>query len=189
MVFKTRAGGYCCALLQYSCLEKTIAKAKTLTFFFFFFVMWSLLMHSAGVKFALFLQNCLLLLQKQFGHCTILQVVLWIRQWVQERRAGHSMLLIAAHSFILCLGLGFNLFFQGKAILWKSQAGLGNLLVFSHMVFNGTIGGINTLVIKDRDNAKIILGGRIREGRWVACIDFPNTPESFLQEVCQKRTL
>lgn len=36
MVFKTRAGGYCCALLQYSCLEKTIAKAKTLTFFFFF---------------------------------------------------------------------------------------------------------------------------------------------------------
>lgn len=61
--------------------------------------------------------------------------------------------------------------------------------MFSHMVFNGTIGGINTLVIKDRDNAKIILGGRIREGRWVACIDFPNTPESFLQEVCQKRTL
>lgn len=34
MVFKTRAGGYCCALLQYSCLEKTIAKAKALTFFF-----------------------------------------------------------------------------------------------------------------------------------------------------------
>lgn len=33
MVFKTRAGGYCCALLQYSSLEKTIAKAKTLTFF------------------------------------------------------------------------------------------------------------------------------------------------------------
>lgn len=58
--------------------------------------------------------------------------------------------------------------------------------MFSHMVFNGTIGGINTLVIKDRDNAKIILGGRIREGRRE---DFPNTPESFLQEVCQKRTL
>lgn len=33
MVFKTRAGGYCCALLQYSCLEKTTAKAKALTFF------------------------------------------------------------------------------------------------------------------------------------------------------------
>lgn len=96
---------------------------------FFFFVMWSLLMHSAGVKFALFLQNCLLLLQKQFGHCTILWVVLWIRQWVQEWRAGHSMLLIAAHSFILCLVLGFNLFFskerqfyegvrQGWGICW-----------------------------------------------------------------------
>lgn len=32
-VFKTRAGGYCCALLQCSSPEKTIAKAKTSTFF------------------------------------------------------------------------------------------------------------------------------------------------------------
>lgn len=60
MVFKTRAGGYCCALLQYSSLEKTIAKAKTLTSF----VMWFLLMHSAGVRFALFLQSSLLFLQE-----------------------------------------------------------------------------------------------------------------------------
>lgn len=40
------------------------------------------------------------------------------------------------------------------------------------MVYNGTIGGINALVITSRDNARIILGGRIREGRQK---DFPNT--------------
>lgn len=144
-------------------------------------VMRSLLMHSAGVKFALFLQNCLLFLQKQFGHCTILQVVLWLRQWVREGRAGHSMFLVAASSFIFCLGLGFSLFFQGR-----SQAGLENLWKFSYMVYNGTMGGINTLMIMSRNSAKIILGGRIREGRWE---DFPNTLKLFVQLVYQKNSV
>lgn len=119
MVFKTRAGGCCCALLQYSSLEKTIAKAETLTFL----VMWSLLMHSAGVKFALFLRNCLLFLQKYFGHWTILQVVLWLSQCVREGRAGHSMPLIAAPSFIFCLVWGFRVFFQGKSVLQAVKQG------------------------------------------------------------------
>lgn len=44
---------------------------------------------------------------------------------MQERRAGHSMLLIAAHSFILCLGLGFNLFFPRKGNFMKESGGAG----------------------------------------------------------------
>lgn len=77
-------------------------------------------------------------------------------------------------SLSFCIGLGLTcfIFSQRKAVLRSSQAGLGNLLRFSYMVYNGTIGGINALVITSRDNARIILGGRIREGRQK---DFPNT--------------
>lgn len=74
--------------------------------------------------------------------------------------------LIAAPCFICCLGWDFSLFSQGKVILWRSQAWLENLLRFNYVVYNGTMGGINTLMIMGRDSAKIISGGRIREGRW-----------------------
>lgn len=102
---------------------------------------------------------------------------------MQEGRAGHSTLLTAAPSFIFCLGIGFSLFFRGKVVLRRSQAGLENLLRFSSMVYNGTMGGINTLMIMGRDSAKTILGDRIREGRWE---DFPSTLEPFVQSVYQK---
>lgn len=85
---------------------------------------------------------------------------------MREGRAGHSTLEIAAPSFVFCLGSDFSLFFQGKVVLCRRQAGLENLLRFNYMLYNGTMGGINTLMIMGRDSAKIILGGRIREGGW-----------------------
>lgn len=51
------------------------------------------------------------------------------------------------------------------------------------MVYNGTMRGINTLMIMGRDSIKIILRGRIREGRRK---DFPKTLEPFEQSVYQK---
>lgn len=94
------------------------------------------------------------------------------------------MPLIAALCVIFCFRLSFGLFFQGKVVLQKIQAGLQNVLRFSYLVYNGTMGGINTLMIMGRDSAKIILRGRIREGRWE---DFPNTLEPFVQLVYQKK--
>jgi len=52
------------------------------------------------------------------------------------------------------------------------------------MVYNGTMRGINTLMIMGRDSAKVILGGRIREARWE---DFPNALEPFVQLIYQKK--
>lgn len=62
------------------------------------------------------------------------------------------------HTFDCCSLLyllpWISLFFQGKVVLQRSQAGLENLLRFSSMVYNGTMGGINTLMIMGRDSAK-----------------------------------
>lgn len=83
--------------------------------------------------------------------------------------------------FFWCVFCSVDFFFPRKGSFRRSQARLENLLRFSSLVDNGTMGGINTPLIVGRDNAKPILGGRVRPGRWE---DFANSLEPFVQSLC-----
>lgn len=177
MVFKTRAGGYCCALLQYSCLEKAIAKAKALTIFLWCGLFWCT---QQGRGLLYFYRIVCYFYKSSLDIAQSCKLCCELGNGCREGGQGAPRFWLLPTSLSFCIGLGLTcyIFSQRKAVLWSSQAGLGSLLRFSYKAYNGTMGGINALVITGRDNAGIISGGRIREGRQK---DFPNTLQSFLQ--------